>query len=233
MVGGAGAIGTAISHRLLSNGRQVVILDRSASMGHEFPFVHADVTSAPSLDAALENVSITFGVPDALIFAAGYLRGAPIVDLTASDIQDHFNVNLFGAFAAAQWAARQMMADGGRILFISSIHGQIGVPNRGAYAMSKAALGALARAMAVELSPFNIRVNVLAPGAVNVGMRPDPDAGRYWTSETPAGRIADVDEVARFADILTSEQASFLTGQTIALDGGASNLRPFGLVEDL
>jgi len=229
VVGGAGAIGSAIASRIEQNGRNVVVLDRQQPGCGKRPFQLVDITSDASVEVALDHVVQRFGVPEVLICATGYLSGASVLDLSKDDIQAHLDVNLFGAFNVAQRTARLMRGAGGKILFISSIHGQIGVPNRGAYAMSKAALGALARAMAVELSANNIRVNVLAPGAVNAGMSPDPEARRYWQCETPAGRVANVEEIARFADMLTSDQASFVTGQTIAVDGGASTLRPIGV----
>ena len=177
---------------------------------------------------AVDLAVAKFGRPDTLIYAAGYLEGAAILDLEPAELQRHLDVNLFGALFVAQKVAELMKPGGGRILFISSIHGQIGVPNRGAYAMSKAALGALSRALAVELSPYGIRVNVLAPGPVDAGMQPDPEVRGRWEEATPAGRVARLEEVAHFAELLTSEHASFLSGQTIALDGGVSTLRAMG-----
>lgn len=225
VVGGSGAIGSAIVSRLEENGREVIVLDRKAPASGNTPSQEADITSEASVDAALTSIVARFGVPDSLIFAAGYLSGSPFLEMTSREIEAHLDVNLYGAFHVAQRMAELMIGRGGKILFISSIHGKVGVPNRGAYAISKAALGAMARAMAVELAPHKIRVNVLAPGAVNAGMGPDPKARGFWQSETPARRIAEAEEVARFAAMLTSDDASFLTGQTIALDGGASNLR--------
>ncbi len=231
VAGGAGAIGSAIVSRLEENGREVIVLDQKAPARASTAFQEADITCEASVTAALTSIVERFGVPDSLISAAGYLSDGPFLKMTSREIQAHLNVNLYGAFHVARQMAELMMGLGGKILFISSIHGQIGVPNRGAYAMSKAALGAMARAMAVELAPHRIRVNVLAPGAVNAGMGPDPKARGYWQSETPAMRIAEADEIARFAAMLTSDDASFLTGQTIALDGGASNLRPQRLID--
>lgn len=236
VVGGSGAIGSAIVERLQKNGRRVIVLDRNAPSSLETVFIEADITSETSVNHALDQVSQQIDAPDALICAAGYLSGRAILDLTAQEIQDHLNVNLFGVFYVAKRVARMMMEKGGKILFISSIHGQVGVPNRAAYAISKAALGALARAMAVELAQNRIRVNVLAPGPVNIGiggiggMGSDKESTRgFWQQNTPSGRVAYGDEIARFAAVLTSDDASFVTGQTIAIDGGVSILRPHSL----
>ena len=225
VIGGAGAIGAAISARLVDSGRSVVKFDQCAPEGPASDYQYVDVTDQASVATAVDQAVAKYGRPDTLIYTAGYLEGAPILDLESAELQTHLDVNLFGALFVAQKVAELMKHGGGRILFISSIHGQIGVPNRGAYAMSKAALGALSRALAVELSPYGIRVNVLAPGPVDAGMQPNPEVRGRWEEETPAGRVARLEEVAHFAELLTSEHASFLSGQTIALDGGVSTLR--------
>lgn len=229
VVGGSGEIGFAIAKRLRLIGRRVVVLDRRPPVDETLPHVEIDVASDASVEAALAVVEAEHGEADALIFAAGVLSGASVLSLTDEDALRHFDVNTLGAVRVSQRVAAGMTARGGKILFVSSIHGQIGVPNRAAYAMSKAALGAWARAMAVELAPHRIRVNVLAPGAVDAGMTPDPASRAFWTGQTPSGRVAKVEEIARFAALLTSDDASFMTGQTVAVDGGASNLRPQGL----
>ena len=225
VVGGSGAIGAAISKQLLAHRRQVVVLDLKPPTNSRFSFVSIDLKDRRSISEALNQAKNTFGPPDALIFAAGYMKICAFMDLNEETIMDHLQINLLGAFSVAKNAAKMMAKQGGKIVFVSSIHGQIGVPKRGAYAMSKAALGALGRAMAVELSQFGIRVNVLAPGAVDAGMAPDPKSRSYWNRETPAGRVAHVEEIAQFAALLVSDKASFVSGQTIALDGGVSNLR--------
>ena len=229
VVGGAGAIGAAIVDRLRQNDRRVVVLDMRPPSDPTVPYFNVDVTVPDSVDDALAAVVSEYRSPDSLICASGYLSGAKVLDLTPDDLRQHLEINVFGTVFLSQKVARLMMPAGGKILFVTSIHGQIGVPNRAAYAMSKAALGAWTRAMAVELAPHHIRVNALAPGAVNGGITPDAGTRSYWQSETPSGRVASLTEIARFAALLTSDDASFITGQTIAIDGGASNLRPYGL----
>ena len=228
VVGGAGAIGSAITAHLVASGRQAVVMDLHEPRQTSAPFQRVDITRVDDVERTVAAMITQYGVPETLICAAGYLRSTSILDLTPAELQRHLDVNLLGAMNVSQRVAREMMSTGGSILFISSIHGQIGVPNRGAYSMSKAALGALARALAVELSPHGIRVNVLAPGPVDAGMCPDPEVRSSWEEETPAGRVARLEEVVHFADMLTSAQASFLSGQTIVLDGGVSTLRKMG-----
>ncbi|WP_299478673.1 SDR family oxidoreductase [uncultured Roseibium sp.] len=227
VVGGAGGIGSAIVDRLLKENNRVLVLDLKEPADQSCAYQYVDLTRPESISTAISEGLKKTGTPQALIFSAGYLSPCAFLNLENQDIEDHLKVNLFGAFNIAQEVVNLMLEDGGRIVFISSIHGQIGIPDRGAYAMSKAALGALARAMAVELSQYKIRVNVLASGAVNAGMNPDPRSRGYWCKETPAGRVAEVEEVAQVATLLVSDQASFISGQTIAVDGGVSNLRSY------
>ena len=161
-----------------------------------------------------------------LIHAAGIIKTADFCDLNYLDFDDVLRVNLLGAFHVAQEATRHMIGSGGRIVMVTSIHGQIGVPGRSAYAASKGAVAALARVMASELAQHRIRVNVLAPGAIDGGMLPDPAARRGWISATPSSRVAYLAEVANVAAMLSSEDASFVNGQIVAVDGGASTVRP-------
>lgn len=225
VVGGAGEIGASIVQRLLEQGRAVTVLDRTAPAKGGAGFIEVDLSKPASVQDAFAKIDTLGTRVETLIVAAGFLRPGKFLELSDQDIQDHLDVNLLGAFRAAQAASQRMLEKGGRIVFLTSIHGQIGVPNRTAYAISKAAIGALVRAMAVELSQHRIRVNAVAPGAVDGGMTPNAKTRDYWVKSTPAHRVAELDEVARFVVMLASPDASFLSGQTIALDGGASNLR--------
>lgn len=225
VVGGAGEIGASIVQRLLEQGRTVIVLDRTAPATGDAGFIEVDLSKPASVQDAFAKIDTLGTRIETLIVAAGFLRPGEFLELSDQDIQDHLDVNLLGAFRVAQAASQRMLEKGGRIVFLTSIHGQIGVPNRTAYAISKAAIGALVRAMAVELSQHRIRVNAVAPGAVDGGMTPNPKTRDYWVKSTPAHRVAELDEVARFVVMLASPDASFLSGQTIALDGGASNLR--------
>ncbi len=121
-----------------------------------------------------------------------------------------------------------MVKNGGRIVLVTSIHGQVGVHGRAAYAASKGGIASMARVMAAELAHHRIRVNVLAPGAVDGGMLPDPKARQGWVEATPSNRVAYLQEVASVAVMLTSEDASFVNGQVVAVDGGVSTVRQFG-----
>ncbi len=227
VLGGAGAVGSAIVAELENQGAQVLVLDRTAPSDPAVPFLRVDISDQNSVDQVFAQIDAQASPIGQLFVASGYLDPGAMLDIGTDALSRHYEINVIGAFRVLQATATRMKtAGGGRIVCIGSIHGQIGVPERGAYAMSKAALCAMVRALAVELAPFAIRVNVLAPGAVQHGMAPQPQTRDAWQAASPAHRVATLAEVARFAVFLAAPAASFLSGQTIALDGGASNLRP-------
>ncbi|WP_299191356.1 SDR family NAD(P)-dependent oxidoreductase [uncultured Litoreibacter sp.] len=227
VTGGSGALGGAIISALLARGDDVVCLDQRPPAPSDAAYIPVDITCAASVDTAMQRAAERLGRVDVLIHAAGIMRTAAFMDLTEDTFQDVLEVNLLGAFRVAQRASALMMAHGGRIVLVTSIHGQVGVEGRGAYAASKGGVASLARVMAAELGQHRIRVNVLAPGAVDGGMLPNPAARQGWVEATPSNRVAYLNEVAGVAALLTSEDASFVNGQVVAVDGGVSTVRQF------
>lgn len=225
VVGGAGHLGAEILRLLRERGDRVLCLDRVAPETVPSDFIPLDVTDAESTRAAIATAEARLGRLDVLIHTVGLLRTNAFLEISADEMREHLNVNLMGAFHVAQAVAEKMKDRGGRIVLVTSIHGQVGVPNRGAYAASKGGVAALARVMAAELAKYRIRVNVLAPGALEGGMTPDPCTRSGWTAATPSCRVAQVEEAARAAAMLSSDEASFINGQIVAVDGGASTLR--------
>lgn len=227
VTGGAGAVGQGVIRALERRGDQVICLDQAEPDTAAAGYIHMDVADSGSVVAAMEEARQRLGGLDVLVHAAGILRPAAFLDILEEDMAAHLDVNLMGAFRVSQSAARMMVDHGGRILLITSIHGQIGVPERGAYAASKGGIASLARVMAAELARHRIRVNVLAPGAIDGGMVPDPTTRTGWVAATPSQRVAHLEEVATIATMLTSDASSFVNGQIISIDGGASTLRIF------
>lgn len=225
VAGGSGAIGDAVLSALLKRGDRVINLDRTS--GERTPWIEMDLAQQGSVDAAVEEAAQRLGGIDVLIQTAGIFRAAEFMALSDGDFAELLNINLLGSFRVAQSVARHMLDRGGRILFISSIHAQHGVKGRLAYAASKAGIEAMTRVMAVELSHRMIRVNALAPGAVSSGMTASEALVSQWDRVTPAGRKVTSDEVASMALLLTDTGASFVSGQVIAQDGGASTAQVF------
>jgi 3alpha(or 20beta)-hydroxysteroid dehydrogenase len=136
-------------------------------------------------------------------------------------------VSLDGAYLAAKEAARIMREQGrGSIVFIASVEGMNGARNHAAYVTAKSALFGLTRSMAIDEGPFGIRVNAVSPGIIDSG-RPDIDAGKedpkriaFWEGMTVLGRMGRPEEIAAVVAFLASDEASYLTGQNIAVDGG-------------
>ncbi|MEP5761077.1 MAG: SDR family oxidoreductase [Litoreibacter sp.] len=227
VTGGTGALGNSIISALLQRGDQVACLDQSPAQRADVPYFHVDVGDGASVRTAFTRAASELEGLDVLIHAAGIIRTSPFLDLDENEFEELLAVNLLGAFRVAQTASKLMLENGGRILLVTSIHGQIGVNGRCAYAASKGGVASMARVMAAELSHSRIRVNVLAPGAVDGGMLPDPSARRGWVKATPSNRVAYLEEVAGVATILTSDGASFVNGQIVAVDGGVSTVCQF------
>ncbi len=229
VTGGSGAVGRAVIAAMVARGDKVVCLDLKAPSDPDICFIKVDVSERRCVDAAFEQAAQTLGGIDTLVHAAGVISIAPFSDLEEADFERMVNINMLGAFRVAQQACTYMKARGGRIVFITSIHGQIGVPGRCAYATTKGGVAAMARVMAAELAEHRIRVNVLAPGPIEGGMQGDDRSRAGWVTATPSLRVAYLDEVAGAAAMLTSENASFVTGQIIAVDGGVSTVRAFDI----
>lgn len=220
VTGGSGALGSSIISALLARGDHVVNLDRTKS--DSATWVEADFGNGQSVSEAIDTAEDILGGIDVLIHSAGIFRANEFLSMSESEFSEVLNVNLMGSFRIAQGVAAKMVTLGGRILFISSIHAKYGIKGRLAYGASKAGIESMTRVMATELSEFGIRVNALAPGAVSAGMVPDAAHVSDWTSVTPAKRKVTPQEVAGMAMLLTCDHASFVSGQVVSQDGGAS-----------
>jgi len=221
VTGGSGSLGTAIVSAALRRGDRVVNLDRVAS--DSAPWIKVDFGSNASVCEAVDEAVGVLGNIDVLIHSAGIFRASEFLSTSDTEFAEMLNINLLGTFRVAQQVASRMIGSGGRVLLMSSIHAKSGVRGRLAYGATKAGIEAMTRVMATELSDKGIRVNALAPGAVSAGMAPtDVTHLSDWTSVTPAKRKATAQEVAGMAMVLTCDDASFVSGQVISQDGGAS-----------
>ncbi|KAA0012666.1 SDR family oxidoreductase [Billgrantia pellis] len=234
VLGGAGGIGRAIVEALLKTGNFVFLLDLEEAEGRvtdlleRWPercrFVACDMADAGSIARAFARIEAYGEGLDACINAAGLIRRGRFVDVSPADLEAVMAVNVTGAYRALQAATRLMIDErGGRLVIVASAHGLRTTAERSAYAMSKGAMLALARALAVELGPQGILVNAVAPGPVSAGMQDArSESRRLWAAATPLGRVAEAVEVARTAVFLASAENTFITGETVVIDGGAS-----------
>jgi 3-oxoacyl-[acyl-carrier protein] reductase len=229
VTGAAQGIGLAIAQRLARDGFRVVMMDRngerlaqeSASLragGFDAVPAVCDVSSRASVSAAIGAESRV----DVMVTAAGIYNDAPFLELDESRFREMLDVNVLGTFLPAQEAARRMVA-GGRIVTISS-RGALGGTRFAHYVASKAAVIGLTRAMAMELRSRRIAVNSIAPGFTDTPMTRSapPQMFSAWEALEPAGKAASPAEIAHAVAFLASPATSFITGQTLFVDGGKS-----------
>ncbi|WP_197038242.1 SDR family NAD(P)-dependent oxidoreductase [Billgrantia saliphila] len=234
VLGGAGGIGLAVAEALLEAGDFVFVLDlekaeeRVAHLFERWPgrccFVACDMGDAEGISRAFARIGAHGEGLDACINAAGVIRRGKFVDVSPDELGEMLAVNVNGAYQALQAATRLMIGGhGGRLVVVASAHGLRTTAERTAYAMCKGAMLALARALAVELGPHGILVNAVAPGPVSAGMQDAAsESRRRWQAATPLGRVAEASEVARAVTFLASADNTFITGETVVVDGGAS-----------
>ena len=166
---------------------------------------------------------MTFGKVDALVTCAGIALPALFTDTTEEEYTSVFDINMKGTFFLAQAAAKEMIAaGGGSIVTVSSMWGIAGASGEVAYSASKAAIIGFTKALAKELAPSHIRVNCVAPGVIDTDMNAcyDEDAMDALAEKTPLSRIGTPEEVARAIRFLADDSSSFITGQTLSVDGG-------------
>jgi NAD(P)-dependent dehydrogenase (short-subunit alcohol dehydrogenase family) len=237
VTGGARGIGLAIAKRYVAEGARVVIADIDetagksavAALGNAARFVRTDVGAAGDVRNVVAEARAA-GDLDILVNNAGIIHTADFLDIAEADFDRVIRVNLKGMFLIGQVAAKQMVAQvkvgkaPGAIVNMSSINARVAIPNQVPYCISKGGVDQLTRVMALSLAPHGIRVNAIGPGSIMTdilkGVATDQAAKHRLLSRTPLGRIADPDEIASVAAFLASNDASYITGETIYVDGG-------------
>jgi len=223
VTGGSKGIGRLIAGRFAAAGHRVAATYRSGEVPAGVLGVRCDVTDPGQVEAAYAEVETALGPVEVLVANAGITRDTLLMRMTDDDWDTVIATNLTGAFRVARRATRAMMrARFGRIIFISSVVGQLGSAGQVNYAASKAGLVGLARSMARELGSRGITANVVAPGFVETDMTAalTPDQVKGYATQIPLGRLGSVDDIASVVEFLASDSAGYVTGALVPVDGG-------------
>lgn len=235
VTGGSRGIGAAIAKRLAADGADVVITyagnhDAAQQVvaaiegaGRRGAAIQADAADIAAVEAAITQAIATLGGLDILVHNAGVFGLGMIDSDTIDNYRRQFGVNVDGVFAGTRAAIGQM-ADGGRILVIGSVNAHtVPVPGAAVYGATKAAVAGLVRGWARDLGPRRILVNAIQPGPIDTDMNPaNSDFAPVLAQHVALGRYGRVEEVAALAAFLASDEASYITGTAIDVDGGFS-----------
>ncbi len=223
VTGGNRGIGRAIAEEFVKQGHRVAVTVRSGSGPDGALSVTADMTDATSLDAAIAQVEEKLGPIEVLVANAGITKDTLLMRMTDEDFEDVINTNLTGSFRVLQRVTKGMMkAKFGRVIFVGSVVALLGSAGQVNYSASKAALVGMARSITRELGGRGITANVVAPGFIDTDMTavlPEETIAQY-KKNIPAGRFAAPEEVAKVITWLASDDASYISGAVIPVDGG-------------
>ncbi|PWU08751.1 MAG: glucose-1-dehydrogenase [Verrucomicrobia bacterium] len=246
LITGAGSgIGQAIVERFAAEGARVVINYRPGGKhsgeeaaklitgrGQKATAIAANVDNRAEVEIMVQQTVATFGRLDIAVCNAGIEIKKPFQDVTDDEWHKVMGVNLYGSFLVSQAAVRQMIkqGQGGRVIFMSSVHEDIPFPGYTAYCASKGAIRMMMRNLALELAQHKITANNIAPGAIstpiNEKVMKDPDALKAAAAQIPWGRFGKPEEVAAVAVFLASDEAEYVTGSTYYVDGGLTRQVP-------
>jgi 3-oxoacyl-[acyl-carrier protein] reductase len=223
VTGGSRGIGLAIARELAAAGDAVAVTYRSGEPPEGLFGVRCDVTSAEDVDTAFGKVEAEQGPVEVLVANAGITKDTLLAIMNEEAFTSVLDTNLTGAFRVAKRAVKGMMRKrSGRIVLVSSVVGLMGSPGQTNYAASKAGMVGFARSLARELGSRGITVNVVTPGFVDTDMTSvlSEERQKAITSTIPLGRMAQPDEVAKAVRFLASDDAAYITGAVLPVDGG-------------
>lgn len=234
VTGASRGIGRAIAIELASKGAAIAInyskddegakatLENVIKDGGYGKLFKKDISNYNNCRELIDEVIGTFGKLDVLVNNAGISKFGLLMDMSLEEINDLVNTNLMGAIYLSKLAINNMMRNGGNIINISSVWGEVGASCEVIYSATKGGLNLFTKALAKEVASFNIRVNSVAPGVINTKMNNvlDSEDKEVLKNEIPMMRFGEAHEVARVVSFLCEDKCKYLTGQIIRIDGG-------------
>jgi 3-oxoacyl-[acyl-carrier protein] reductase len=223
VTGGNRGIGLAVARELADAGHTVVVTHRSGEPPEGLHGVQCDVTDSAAVDAAFSQVESEHGPVEVVVANAGVTQDGLLMRMPEDAFTSVLDANLTGAWRVTQRATRGMMKGRfGRLIYISSVVGLTGAPGQANYAASKAGLIGLARSVARELGGRGVTANVVAPGYVDTDMTAELSDKRReeMLAAIPVGRTAKPEEIAKAVAFLASDDAAYITGAVLPVDGG-------------
>lgn len=224
VTGGNRGIGRAIAHRMQADGHRVVVTSRSGDPVEGLKVIACEITDSDSVDAAFAEATDRLGGDvEVLVANAGITRDTLLMRMSDDDFAAVVDTNLHGTFRCVRRASTAMVkARFGRVILLSSVIGLYGSPGQVNYAASKSGLVGIARSMTRELGARGITANVVAPGFIETDMTAELPEGKRaeYQSVIPAKRYGQADEVAAAVSFLASEDAAYVSGAVIPVDGG-------------
>jgi len=227
---GLAEAGAAVACADIDGIRAAAVVDEIRAQGGRANAIEGDLRRSPDADRAVAETVAAFGGLDVVVDVIGEIRWGPVADLTDDDWDYSFDSVLRHVFNLGRAAGRQLVdqGTGGSVVAVSSVSGLASAPFHAPYGAAKAGLMSLTRSLAIELAPAGVRVNCVAPGAVATprvaGRMADAEesAARTPRSRAPLGRMGEPDEIAKVVVFLASDLASYVSGQTIVVDGAAT-----------
>lgn len=223
ITGGNRGIGYAIAEAMVAAGHRVAVTARNGAGPKGTLSVVADVTDSASLDTAIAQVEEKLGPIEVIVANAGITRDTLLMRMSDEDFEDVVNTNLTGVFRVVKRVTKSMLrAKYGRVILIGSVVGLLGSAGQVNYSATKSALVGIARSITRELGAKNITANVIAPGFIDTDMTAElgEELAAKYRSQIPAGRFATPEEVAKVVAWVASEDASYISGAVIPVDGG-------------
>ncbi|MEZ7995124.1 MAG: 3-oxoacyl-ACP reductase FabG [Aquiluna sp.] len=223
VTGGNRGIGFAIAKEFVASGYRVAVTARSGQGPEGSMTVTADVTDAASLDAAIAEVEAALGPIEVLVANAGITKDTLLMRMSDEEFESVVDTNLNGVFRVVKRVTKSMLRQKfGRVILIGSVVGLLGSAGQVNYSATKSALVGIARSITREIGAKNITANVVAPGFIDTDMTAalSEELAATYRSRIPAGRFASPEEVAKVVRWIASDEASYISGAVIPVDGG-------------